>query len=70
MTMLEQIDKINKVAQENFDRAQGMLDMLNEFSGLKLGWLAKRVVMFDKPDGSTAERYASCHDAHAVYKYK
>lgn len=55
------------VAQENFDRAQGMLDMLNEFYGLKLGWLAKRVVVFDNPDGSVAERYAHCHDAVTEY---
>ncbi len=65
--MVEQIRKINMVAQENFDRAQGMLDMLNEFYGLKLGWLAKRVVVFDNPDGSVAERYAHCHDAVTEY---
>jgi hypothetical protein len=67
-TMVEQIRRINEVAQENFDRAQGMLDMLNELSGLKLGWLAKRVVVFDNPDGSVAEKYASCHDAVLAYK--
>lgn len=65
--MVEQIRKINEVAQENFDRAQGMLDMLNGLSGLKLGWLAKRVVVFDNPDGLTAEKYASCHDAVTMY---
>lgn len=69
MATVEQIRKINAVAQENFDRAQGMLDMLNELSGLKLGWLAKRVVVFDNPDGSVAEKYASCHDAVAVLMY-
>ena len=66
--MVEKNRKINEVAQENFDRAQGMLDMLNEFTGLKLGWLAKRVVVFDNPDGSVAEKYASCHDAVTAYK--
>ena len=66
-TMVEQIRKINEVAQENFDRAKGMLDMLNELTGLKLGWLAKRVVVFDNPDSSVAERYASCHDAVTEY---
>ena len=28
--MREKIAKINEMAQENFDRAQGMLDMFNE----------------------------------------
>lgn len=61
--MKERIHKINEMAQENFDKAQGMLDMLNEICGTKFGWLKKRVVIFDKPDGSVAERYASVHDA-------
>lgn len=61
--MKERIKKINEVAQENFDKAQGMLEMLNEICGTKFGWLAKRVVIFENPDGSTAERYAHAHDA-------
>ena len=61
--MKERIHNINEMAQENFDRAQGMLDMLNEICGTKFGWLKKRVVFFDNPDGSVAERYANAHDA-------
>lgn len=40
-----------------------MLEMLNEICGTKFGWLAKRVVIFENPNGSTAEKYAHCHDA-------
>lgn len=61
--MKERIAKINEMAQQNFDRAQGMLDMLNEICGTKFGWLNKRVVIFENPDGTVAERYAHAHDA-------
>lgn len=66
--MREKIAKINEMAQENFDRAQGMLDMFNEIYGLKYGWLKKRVVIFDNPDGTVAERYACAHDAYYTLK--
>lgn len=56
------IANINAVAKENWEKAQGMLDMLNELAGTKFGWLNKRVVRFENPDGSTAERYANAHD--------
>lgn len=56
--MKERIQKINEVAQENFEKAQGMLEMLNEICGTKFGWLAKRVVIFENPNGSTAEKDA------------
>ena len=59
------IKEINHVALENFDKAQGMLDMLNALCGTKYGWLAKRVIRFENPDGSVAERYAHCHDLYA-----
>lgn len=62
--MKERIKHINEVAQENFDMAQGMLEMLNEICGTKFGWLAKRVVIFENPDGSVAEKYAHAHDAY------
>ncbi len=62
-TMKERIQKINEVAQENFEKAQGMLEMLNEICGTKFGWFAKRVVIFENPDASTAEKYAHYHDA-------
>lgn len=55
------IYKINH--EENWEKAQGMLEMLNEIYGTKFGFLRKRVVRFDNPDASTAERYAHCHDA-------
>lgn len=61
--MKELISKINH--EENWDKAQGMLDMLNAVYGTKYGFLNKRVVRFDSPDGSTAEKYAHCHDAWA-----
>lgn len=62
MTMKERIEMINDTAQENFDMAKGMLTMFNEIYGTKYGFLAKRVVSFRYPDGSTAERYAHCKD--------
>lgn len=62
--MKERIKHINEVAQENFDKAQGMLEMLNEICGTKFGWLNKRVVFFENPDASTAEKYAHAHDAY------
>ena len=61
--MKERIDKINKMAQENFERAKGMLEMFNDIYGTKFGWLNKRVVFFDNPDGTVAEMYAHVHDA-------
>lgn len=61
--MKELISKINH--EENWDKAQGMLEMLNSVYGTQYGFLNKRVVRFDNPDGSTAEKYAHCHDAWA-----
>ena len=60
--MKELIYKINH--EENWEKAQGMLEMLNAIYGTKYGFLAKRVVRFEDPDGSVAERYAHCHDAY------
>ena len=65
MTMKERIENINKVAQSDFNKAQGMLEMLNELCGTRYGWLAKRVVRFDDPDASTCFKYAHAHDAWA-----
>ena len=62
--MKERIRKINETAQENFDKAQGMLEMLNDICGTKFGWLGGRVVFFDNPDASIAEKYAHAHDAY------
>lgn len=63
--MKEQLMKINAMACTNWEKAQGMLEMLNDICGTKYGWLNKRVVWFENPDGSTAEKYAHCHDAVA-----
>lgn len=60
--MKELIYKINH--EENWEKAQGMLEMLNAIYGTKYGFLGKRVVRFEDPDGSVAERYAHCHDAY------
>lgn len=59
----ETIATLNMIAKEDFDKAQSMLEGINLVFGTKYGWLAKRVVFFDNPDGSTAEKYASAHDA-------
>lgn len=61
--MKELIAKINH--EENWDKAQGMLEMLNEVYGTQYGFLNKRVVRFENPEGSTAEKYVCCHDAWA-----
>ena len=62
-TMKELIYKINH--EENWEKAQGMLEMLNLIYGTQFGFLNKRVVRFENPNGSVAERYAHCHDAWA-----
>ena len=59
----ELISKINR--EENFERKQGMLEMINLIYGTRFGFLGGRVVMFDNPDASVSERYAHCYDAWA-----
>ena len=59
--MKELIYKINH--EENWEKAKGMLEMLNLIYGTQFGFLNKRVVRFENPNGSVAERYAHCHDA-------
>ena len=59
--MKELIYKINH--EENWEKAQGMLEMLNLIYGTQFGFLNKRVVRFENPNGSVSERYAHCHDA-------
>ena len=61
--MKELIYKINH--EENWEKAQGMLEMLNSIYGTQFGFLNKRVVRFENPNGSLEERYAHCHDAWA-----
>lgn len=60
--MKELIYKINH--EDNFDKKQGMLEMLNMIYGTRFGFLGGRVVRFENPDASTAEKYAHAHDAY------
>lgn len=60
-----QISILNETAQSDFQKAQNMLDGMNLVLGTSYGWLAKRVVWFEKPEESTAEKYAAVHDAWA-----
>lgn len=60
----EMISKLNEIAQENFEKAQAMLDGINLVLGTKYGWLNKRVVFFDEPDASTCIKYKNAHDAY------
>lgn len=62
-TLKERIQKINQTAEENWEKAQGMLEMLNEIEGTRYGFLARRVVRFDDPDASTCYKYQNAHDA-------
>ena len=68
--MLERIHKINEEAQVNWEKAQGMLEMLNEICGTQYGWCAKRVVRFRKPNGTVAEQYAHYHDLESELRYE
>lgn len=61
--MKELVYRINH--EENFDKAQGMLEMLNAIYGTKYGFLRKRVVRFDNPNESGVERYVHAHDVWA-----
>lgn len=60
----EMISKLNEIAEENFEKAQDMLEGINLVLGTEYGWLKKRVVFFDDTS-SVAAKYASAHDAWA-----
>ena len=77
MTILEEdemkmtktmISELNKIAQEDFDKAQVMLDGINLVMGTKYDWLNRRVVFFDEPDCATCIKYRNAHDAYAYAK--
>ena len=51
------------MAKVNFELAQTMLDGCNYHWGTSYGWLNGRVVVFDNPNATVAEKYAHCHDA-------
>lgn len=59
----EQISKLNEMAQVSFEAAKLALDIVNDMFGTEYGWLNKRVVFFDDPKASTAEKYKNAHDA-------
>lgn len=61
-TLKELIAKINN--ETDWEKAQGMLEMLNLIYRTKFGFLNKRVVYFDEPDLSTCYKYMNCHDAY------
>ena len=62
----EQVADMNRLAKENWEKAQGKLEGMNEILGTDYGWLGKEVVWFETHDKlNTAERYAHCHDAYA-----
>lgn len=58
------IKTLNETAKTDFDKAKAMLDGINLVLGTAYGWLAKRVVWFENPNGGTAEKYAHAHDAY------
>ena len=58
-----QIHIINATAKTDWTKAQAMLDGVNLALGTEYGWLNKRVVTFENPKASTAEKYAHAHDA-------
>lgn len=55
--------KINH--EENWDKAQGMLLMLNSIYGTDFGFLNRRVVRFENPLASSPEKYCHCHDLYS-----
>ncbi len=60
----ETIRKINEIAQDDFHRAQAMLEGINIVLDTKYGWLNKRIVFFDEPDAPTCIKYRHAHDAY------
>lgn len=58
----EVINKLNEVAQVDFEKAKRMLDTLNELFMTEFSWLNKRVVFFE----GRFEDYATARDAWAA----
>ena len=52
----EVVSKLNDVAQEDFEKAQAMLDGINMVLKTKYGWLNKRVVFFYNHLGNNTAR--------------
>ena len=57
MTLKEIIYKINH--EENFDKAQEILELFNTINGTKYGLLNKRVIRFNDPEIGYS---SGCHD--------
>lgn len=63
MNMKERIHWINETAKEEFNKAKGMLDMLNECEHTEYAFLCRRVVYSETASLSNmAAFYADCHD--------
>ena len=63
MNMKERIHWINETAKEEFNKAKGMLDMLNECEHTEYAFLCRRVVYSETASLSdVAAFYADCHD--------
>ena len=61
----ETIGILNTIAQENFKKAQDMLEGINLLLNTRYEFLNKRVVFFDEPDAPTCIKYKHAHDAWA-----
>lgn len=61
----ETIGILNTIAQENFRKAQDMLEGINLLLNTRYEFLNKRVVFFDEPDAPTCIKYKHAHDAWA-----
>lgn len=70
MVTTDMVRRINETAVEDFARAQGMLDMLNELCGTEYGWLNRRMVCSDAPRSHTADFYANCHDLEVSLRWQ
>lgn len=68
-TMTERIHWINEVAQNELERAYGMLDMFNDMYGTDLKFLNRRVVYSKESGSNVAAFYADCHDFESMLKY-
>lgn len=55
----KQIETLNNVAKNDFDKARAMLDGINMVLGTHYDWVAKRIVWFEDTYGKVA------HDAWA-----
>ena len=64
MKTSEMINKINEVAQSDYEYAAGMLEMFNMIYGTRYSFFKRRVIRFDDPDAPTCERYTHFHDVY------